>query len=437
MKALLPHQQDLLRRLEAMRRGTVLLRNPPGAGTTEVLVRLAVASQAAGETPVVLTEAALVEMWDYRLREAGAMRVVTLRRVSEVLAQMDDAAAAAEDGPVVLAGAVFVVSTWLLGTPLGERAAGLLTPSLLIVDSAGIGEGTRRRRSAEVLREKAARTVVADYSGDRAAWVDAGETIEWNQEDVWGWIRRGAVVLERYAVGTAEADAYRNAGDLLSRIVAGPVSPGATRPAIHAALLRAIDRLVGDPVSSPPADGGTGGAGHNDDGDVRRVSVDELWDAVDRIENLPDDGRLDVVRRVAAEAIQAGRLCLILTERLVEADYLLAYLSERDVGPRSVSGGTPAAVRDEAMMFPTPREVVIATDATVTPVGVALPRHSLVVWWSSPSSVQAAQRRLSLTAGRSDIILLALASDPPVLSDRALIDDVLPRLRETGVTVRD
>jgi superfamily II DNA or RNA helicase len=426
MRTLAPHQQNLLRLLtsDPPPRAT-LVRAPVGAGTTEVLVRLAGQVAAAGGLVlVVTTHQVIVEHWADRLDAADLARAVILPTSSELLVVLD------ETGELGLPTAGVVLATVRrLVHGAARRAAEMLTPNLLIVDdvSANLKKG-QAREVIQALVARSTQVVVAVHPpAATPEWLGASHTVDISLHDV---LRSAAAGLElqigTYSVSSEEIDLFDRAISLVRESVGALPIRVATRPALHRTLMRIATRLSGDDLEvSETADADAEEFSSLKATPARQAQLAEaLWDTADALEALGDDGRLALTADLVRAAIGDQRHVLITTDRIDEAEYVGAHLRAQGLPVHIVSGATRPSERRRVVDRFAAGEVLIVTH--LVQQALELPSSTTSIWWSPPrTAVQAVQRvGLGDQSSRTIVIL----SEPPLPDDQAFRTTVLRAL---------
>jgi superfamily II DNA or RNA helicase len=393
MRELLAHQRDLLHTIETTRASRILVRSPVGAGSTEVLVHFAAKRAAAGDFVIVTPPAtALTEQWTRRLSDAGTESVRAIRHPSELLVMFDEAAG----GVDLVATGVMVVAVDLLKRFTDLKRFRQLAPDILIGDEVNGSPNSQRIRSLSALAQRAVRAIALSHTARDVSWLPDAETIEWALD----WAPpRPPIRIVRFALGHAEVDALARGSELLQR-TSTPSDQSLTRPGLYGSLLHLRARLGqaqlvvdGDPALSAP----------------RRpeVELDEVWTAIDTLEELGPDPRLAILEEEVQTVIQQGRSCCVLVERVYDADYIAGDLRDKGYDVDVVTGSTPIPQRQS------PLDEVSVTVATTAVMALgSLPRETVWVWWTLPSTSAELDRRLIMAATTSGSEIVALAAAP-------------------------
>lgn len=407
MTSLMPHQQQLLEHLEREpRQRAILLSAPPGAGLSEVVARFAASSARRGEPVIVITDRRmLVEQWAYQLTQVGADSVVAVAASSDALMELERT-----ETPIDLS-RILVVTIQLLSKGAGRKLADALRPGVLIVDRMpGLGAGIRRQL-VEGLASRSESVLVLTDTG-KPEWFEPTESIAWTMRDM---LLRGSPSLEvlSYEPSDRENALYSRALELL-RNTAGNVAPyPRTRPAIHASILRLIARFSGDhlyEVYSSDEDVADVQEVQVED-DVRLTVLREAWAVIDSLEELSEDGRLDVTHSLVQRAAQEGRLCVVSTELVAEADYVTAYLKDHDISALPLTVETTPEQRQQFQEALNERSVVVATSAAFGLLS-SVPRWTQIIWWSPPRTISQFRRWLALAARAPQSKIIAITAQP-------------------------
>jgi type III restriction/modification enzyme restriction subunit len=408
LTSLMPQQQQLLEHLEQEpRQRAVLLHAPIGTGVSAVVARLAAGVAMRGEPVVVITDRhILVDQWVYQLRQAQAGNVVSLRANSDVLIELDRAQSGM--GP----SGVLVVTIQRLRQGAGRRLADTLRPSLLIIDRMpGLGPA-----SGELIAELASRSVSTLVLGDagRPGWFRPTESIEWSQgETPHGW---PSVEMMLYQPSDHENAVYDRALDLLRSDGIRDSRPhGWTRPGLHASTLRVIARLSGDRIHGLKNGDETVSriSEAQDEDTVQPTLLQEAWAIIDALEDLGDDGRLGAALAIVHRAAKEGRLCIVTTQLMVEANYVTAFLRSNNIQVFLLAEARTDLKWQQLQASLTGKSVLVATNLELD-FPFAWPERTQFVWWSPPQTVVRAREWLVLATRSPHSTVTAIRAQPPL-----------------------
>jgi hypothetical protein len=431
MRTLAPHQQRLLRELTSdPSPETTLVRAPVGAGMTEVLIRVAGLAGAAGGLVVVVTNHQMVvEQWVDRLEAADLAHAVVFPRFprsSELLVALD------ETGDYGLPTAGVVLATVRrLAHGAARRAAGVLSPDLLIIDD--VPAGLQNSPSREVIQALVARSTkvvgALHTTTEVPDWLNASRIVDISLADV---LRSASAGLElqiaTYPIGPGELELFDRAISLVRQSVGNQLPYRvATRPALHRTLMRLAARLSGEDFEvSEVADADAEELSYRMPTPERgrQQVADNLWATADALEALGEDGRLALTTELVRTSIRDHRSVLITTDRVDEAEYVGAHLRAQELSVHVVSGNTVSSERRRMLDRLAPGEVLVATQ--LVQQGFELPPGTTSIWWSPPrTAVQAAQQ---LGRGDQSTRTIAILSDPPLPGDQVFRTAVLSAL---------
>jgi hypothetical protein len=207
-----------------------------------------------------------------------------------------------------------------------------------------------------------------------------------------------------------------HAAALLAEVAGDLPLRAATRPALHASLLRAAARLAGDPLDAVQ------------EGDLELDSVvssprpgleEDLWKAAEALEMLDHDGRLDAVAQLVGEAAVGGRACLITTDRVDEADYVASHLHTLGRTVAIVTGSTPRNERGSTVEQLASGGIVVGSQIVYDLLD-QLPDGTLNVWWSPPWTLAEAEKRLGVGPMSEGVETVVILSEPPLPADRTV-----------------
>lgn len=152
-------------------------------------------------------------------------------------------------------------------------------------------------------------------------------------------------------------------------------------------LLRLISHLSGDDAGETGVEEGEHGRAPTVSGRADAIALlNSAWAALDSLEELGEDGRLEAVRSLVERAQADGRTCIILTEGTSDAEYVASYLRSLDIPSDSLRivklGRGLQRVWEE---LSGDRDVLVVSDSAIESLP-ALPSGSDMIWWSSPQS---------------------------------------------------
>jgi hypothetical protein len=414
MTSLMPHQRQLLQHLEREpRQRAVLLSAPVGTGLNAVVAHFAVGSVRRGELVVVITDRRmLVDQWVYQLNEAEADRVVPLAASSDVLMELN------RSESVLNISRILIATIQLLSQGVGRQLADALHPGVLIVDRMpGLGAGLR----GELLKRLASRSGSVVVLTDTASpeWFRPTESIDWAQDNMLH--RLPLVETLSYQPSAHEDIVYSRALELLSNGTGGLVLRPRTRPAIHASILRLIARLSGDRVyeleDAATDDTNVGEAEVRDD--VRSPVLQEAWDVIDSLEELGEDGRLEATHALVRRAAKENRLCIVITELAIEADYVAAYLQGLNI-PVFLLNAEYSPMQRRQLQEALSERSVLVVGSKVFDLLPDLPQRIKVVWWSPPRTIAQSRLWLALAARSPQSTVIAITTQPPLPGEQEL-----------------
>jgi hypothetical protein len=367
---------------------------------TEVLVQLVVSRAVPGKTVVVVVSSAhLVGHWQGRLAEATARPIAAVGNTADLLEFL-------EEPP----GDCVIVTAAKLQPVLTHLGTGAATPTLVVADDVGPGEGDAWRQSILELGRRATQFVVAVSPSKSLDWLEPAEIVEWPARLLPEPLRlRRTVRVHSYNPASGERQAHERARKLLTE--AGDHLAAATRPALHASLLAAASRLSAEdgaaPVSGQQAEVAP---------EHRTELSDELLEAADALENLGPDGRLEAVAGLVQQARTAGRPCLVTVDRAGDAEYVAGRLRD-DLHVCVVTASTDPELRSMAAKDLAAGGTVIGTGAFTEKLP-GLPARTLHIWWSPPSSHAEVEHRLGLGLFSEESETVTVMSEPSLPGDR-------------------
>jgi superfamily II DNA or RNA helicase len=411
---LMPHQQQLLEHLEQVpRQRAILLHAPVGAGVNAVVARFTVSIARRGEQVVVITDRRiLVDQWAYQLSQAQADNVASLEANSDVLIELGGAQSGL--GP----SGILVVTIQRLRQGAGRRLANTLRPSLLIIDRMpGLGPV-----SGTLVEELASRSVSILVLADagRPDWFNPTDSIDWSQGEVlhdWP-----SVETISYQPSDHENVVYDRALELLRSDGTRDLGPhGWTRPGLHASILRLIGRLSGDRIYALKSGNETvSRVGEDQDTDrAQSALLQEAWAIVDSLEDLGDDGRLEAALTLVRRAVKEGRLCIVTTELVVEANYVAAFLRSNNIQAFLLTYANSELQWQQVQAALTGRSVLVTTNLALD-LPFDLPEHTQFVWWSPPQTIVRARKWLALAARAPLSTVTAIRAQPPLPGESGL-----------------
>ncbi len=402
------HQQQLLEHLEQEpRQRAVLLHAPVGAGLNAVIVRLAASTARRGESVVIITALRmLADQWMYRLTQAQADNVASLKTSSDVLLELDRVQSSRDPSRIL------IVTIQLLSQGAGRRLSEVLRPGLLIVDKMpGLASGVHGELIEKLASGSGSVIILSEAGGPD--WFRPTESIDWPQREILhGW---PSIETMMYQPSEHEKVVYDRALELLNEATGDLVLHPWTRPALHASILRLIASLSGDHIYEQ--ENGDDDIAHarrtQVKGDIQQALLQEAWSVVDSFEELGDDGRLEAVHTLVLRAEKEHRLCIVTTELNVEANYVAAYLRSNSI-PVSVltDAGSPLQWQQlqEAL---SERDVLVATNMAFS-LPFDLPERTQVVWWSAPQTIVQSREWLALAARAPQPMVIAIRAQPPL-----------------------
>ena len=130
----------------------------------------------------------------------------------------------------------------------------LLAPDLLIVDNVSVAPGTQRMRGVQQLSQMSRQVIAATHPREPVPWLPQAEVIDWTPTIIGHSTGLRSLRTHQFAVTDEEVDATRRAWELLSEAARPLPFSAATRPALHASLLRAAARSDDADAASTPTD---------------------------------------------------------------------------------------------------------------------------------------------------------------------------------------
>lgn len=420
--ALYPHQQDLV---DEFARGAnpsaVLLRAPVGVGRSTALAAVALERARAGDLVLLVAPSALIAQWIEQFA-ASLDEPVVIRTPSDVRLLVEEPGWAWPDNGIIL------MSMSALRAPVVQKVLEPLRPSLAVIDEGRGHLGASISDSLATLAQRADRVLVAGGS-DEGQWLDSPEIRSWHgplrsaDGEVLGPAVNARVV--DYPSLKKEVDLAHAARRLLARMRAPVSMLGQTRPSMQAAMLTVVRRLE-SPEQLPlmeedgqrelPFDAGWYRS-------VERELVENCWDLLDQLDDLPDDPRLTAVESEVARATSEGRPVMVVAERVAEIEYLAAALDGKVQVILSVTGSTTQPERSDRMRKLVTGAVVIATAAALGGVP-PLPDGTMAILYATPRDDENVRNWLPLSPTAKGIEAVLLKASPSMTPRDDLVEEI-------------
>jgi hypothetical protein len=425
---LLPHQRELV---EDYRSGfaprVVELDGPPGTGKSVALAVIAAERAAAGGLVMVVTQPILVQQWARLVGDAGVVPKAVYASPADFRLAIDTDTAPLPDSGVVIFG--YSVAR----APLASKVLLAALPSLLVVDEVVVSASSELGRSLRALADRAGQVI---FTGARPnAWFPPHETRRWTYPLLDSGGQRLAPHLEvrvrDYEGDQAEAEAIRQAREILHRAEYPLRNTLFTRPAFQSALLSLVRRIgVFEQLPLSDEDETEAEVERAWSPDLDRHATDAVWDLLDRFDNLPSDGRLLATAEEVKSAYKQGRAVLIITSLAREVDYLVAAIDSPEIPIIAVTGRNPLDQRLAAYEKLHAGSVLVVTPLFFTGMQDPLPDKTRSIWYTPPRSQHELRDRVVTGVSNNNLEVVLLRAIPPVTPADELVDSLTQVLQD-------
>ncbi len=425
---LLPHQRRLV---EEYRSGfaprMVALDAPTGTGKSVALAVIAAERAAEGGLVMVVAQPVLVQQWAARIRDAGVTPGAVYASPADFRLAMDTDTVPWPDSGVVIIG--YSVAR----APLAARLLLAVSPSLLVVDDVAVSADSELGRSLRALADRAAQVIFTRPRPN--AWFPPHETIRWTyplSDSMGQWLAPHLEVrVHDYEGDQAEAEAVRQASEMLYQADYPLRNALFTRPAFQSALLSLARRLeVSEQLPLLEEDLAEFEVERAWSPSLDRRSTDAIWDLLDRFDNLPPDRRLLATMEEMKSAHKQGRAVLIVTSLVREVDYVVAAIDSPEIPIMTVTARTPLDQRLTASGKLRAGSALVVTSLFFSAMQNPLPDGTRSIWFTPPRSQRELRNRLGTGISNNKLEVVLPRAIPPVTPADELVESLTDVLQD-------
>jgi superfamily II DNA or RNA helicase len=432
---LFPHQRSLV---EEYRSGgaprVVALDAPTGTGKSVALAVIAAERAAQGRLVMVVTQPVLAHQWANRVRDAGVIPSAVYASPADFRLAMDTDTVPWPDSGVVIFG--YSVAR----APIAAKLLLAASPSLLVVDDVAVSANSELGRVLRGLADRAAQVIFTRAQPN--AWFPPHETRRWTYplSDIIG--RRLAprlkVRVHDYEGDQAEAEAVRQAREILQQAEYPLQNALFTRPAFQSALLSLVRRLeASEQLPLLEEDMAEFEVERAWSPSFDRRATDAIWDLLDRFDNLPPDRRLLATIDEMKSAYEQGRAVLIVTSLVREVDYLVAAIESPEIPIVTVTGRTPLDQRLAASEKVRAGSALVVTSLFFTAMQNPLPDGTRSIWFTPPRSQYELRHWLGTGISNNNLEVVLPRAIPPVSPADELVDSLTEVLQDPWLDYED
>jgi hypothetical protein len=426
---LYPHQRRLV---EEYRSGSaprvVALDAPPGTGKSVALAVIAAGRAAEGGLVIVVTQPLLVRQWAHHLSDAGVSPSAVYASTADFRLTIDTAAVPWPDSGII------ILSPSVVRAPVAAKQLLTVSPSLLIVDDVAVSASSELGRSLISLADRTAQII---FTGARPnAWFPPHETRRWTYPLANSLGQRLAPHLEvrvhNYEGDRAEAEAVRQASEILRQADYPLQNVLYSRPAYQSALLSLMRRLeISERLPLSEEDEAESEVERIWYPGLNRQQSDAVWNLLDRFDNLPSDRRLLATMEEIKSAHDQGRAVLIVTSLAREVDYVVAAIDSSEIPIIAVTGRTSLDQRlAAAEKLHEEGSTLIVTPLFFTAMQNPLPDGTRSIWFTPPRNQQELRHRLGTGISDNYLEVVLLRAIPSVTPADELVDSLTEVLRD-------